>query len=528
MRYWILFFLWGIFLVTVKAADPPRLIVVLVVDELNNDLLNQLQPDFSQNGFNAVARNGFRYMSMVSSEWSGYPGTRMAGLFSGTTSALHGIIGEKWFDYRRYEFTKPLTCDSLSLLTHIHYRETKSLSDYLKSYYGSSSQAVGFSLNQPWMIQSLGYSPDAFYLFDLQRGVFFNALNPSGTTAVWCRDFNENILPGCLLNQPWEPVKNLADYHEYKNSNPPADFRTFFYSMKNGTTLPFERVSQSPRGNTLLRDAVVSFLATTDMGKDEVPDLLTIGFSVRPFVTGAPVALSAEKEDMLLRLDKNVASLIDFLDVEIGNENYLLVVTSAMNQGVDQINSGVGAENTGCVDTHKMESLLNLYLMAQYGQGKWVLGISDHNIFLNRRLIAENDLSLKTVEEQSALFLLEMSGVERAVPTYDMLLSPPVNEPFVSNYFPMRSGDLLFSLRAGWQTKPSVWGATQLAESGAVKVPVLVDGWITNEGISIETTYLSELVPLILNQMNIGFPATAEDNGSAGLFPAVKSQSLFP
>jgi hypothetical protein len=108
-----------------------------------------------------------------------------------------------------------------------------------------------------------------------------------------------------------------------------------------------------------------------------------------------------------------------------------------------------------------------------------------------------------------------------------MLLSPPVNEPFVSNYFPMRSGDLLFSLRPGWQTKLSPWGATQLAESGAVKVPVLVDGWITTKGISIETTHLSDLIPLILKQMNIGFPAVAEDDGSKGLFPAVKSESLF-
>ncbi|MGQ1945957.1 hypothetical protein ACT3CD_02490 [Geofilum sp. OHC36d9] len=528
MRYKILFLLWGVFLFTVKAVDPPRLIVVLVVDELNNDLLNQLQPDFSQNGFNAIARSGFRYMSMVSTEWSGYPGTRMAGLFSGTTSARHGIIGEKWFDYRKYEFTRPLTGDSSSLIKHIYYRDAKSLSDYLKSYYGYSSQAVGFSLNQPWMIQSLGYSPDAFYSFDLQRGVFFNALNPSDTTAAWCNDFNRKIMPQNLLNQPWEPVKELIHYQAYKNRNPQADSRTFFYSMKNGTTLPFERVPGSPRGNMLLRDAVVSFLAATDMGKDEIPDLLTIGFSIRPFVTAPAVSLSVEKEDMLLRLDKDVASLVDFLDVEIGNKNYLLVVTSAMNPSVDRINSGKEAENTGWVNCNKMESLLNLYLMAHYGQGKWVLGISDHNIFLNRRLIAENNLSLKTVEEKSALFLLEMSGIERAVPTYDMLLSPPLSEPFVSNYFPMRSGDLLFSLRPGWQTKPSVWGTTQLAESSAVKVPVLVDGWITSEGISIEPTDLSDLVPLILNQMNIDFPAVPEDDGSAGLFPAVKSKPLFP
>lgn len=528
MRYWILFFLWGVFWVAVKAVDPPRLIVVLVVDELSNDQLNRLQPDFSQNGFNAIARKGFRYMSMVSSEWSGFPGTRMAGLFTGTTSARHGILGEKWFDYRKDEFTRPLTRDSSSLLTHIHYRETKSLSDYLKSYYGSSSHAVGFSLNQPWMIQSLGYSPDAFYLFDLQEGAFFDALCPSDTTAVWCNNFNRKILPESLLNQPWEPVKDLVHYQSYQNRNPQTDFRTFFYSMKNGTTLPFERVPGSPRGNTLLRDAVVSFLAASDMGKDEIPDLLTIGFSIRPFVSTPAVSLSLEKEDMLLRLDMDVASLVDFLDVEIGNENYLLVVTGAMNPSVDRINSGKEAENTGWVDCNKMESLLNLYLMAHYGQGKWVLGISDHNIFLNRRLIAENNLSLKTVEEQSALFLLEMSGIERAVPTYDMLLSPPVNEPFVSNYFPMRSGDLFFSLRPGWQTKPSGWGTTQLAESGAVKVPMLIDGWITSEGISLEPTHLSDLVPLILNQMNIDFPAVTEDDGSAGLFPAVKTQSLFP
>lgn len=502
--FWVTFL--TLILVGVKtyAAEPPKLIVFVVVDELDNNQLNFLQSEFSKNGFNGLANGGHRFMSLVSTDFSGYPGTRVTSLFTGTTPSRHGVIGERWMDYQKGEFNLAPSLDSLSLHKTIFYNQSRSLADYLKSYYGHKSLSVGFSLNAPWMIHSLGYSPHHFFTFDLSKGIFFDALQTDSTEYSWLKRFNSSISSTSLLKSQWGPVKDISNYLEYKNQRDAAEeFRTFFYTMRGKGNSLFERVASSPAGNTLLRDVVVTYLANSELGKDNIPDLLTICFTTKPFVETPSFWLPAEKEDMLLRLDENIASLVEFLDYQYGSENYLLALTSASSSAEEKQMVGKKTLNGGFVDQKKIGALLNLYLMALHGQGNWVLGVYDHQIFLNRQLISENSLLLKEVQEKSALFVMEMAGIARTIPTFEMMLTPPIDEPFKSNFFPMRAGDLFYTLKPGWEANQAESFGVQSSVSGAELVPFILKGWGVSPGVTIKRMNINSIVPNLLNQMNI-------------------------
>lgn len=508
MQYkWIWIFLLTFFLIGVKchAVEPPKLIVFVVVDELGNNELNFLQSEFSKTGFNGLAKEGHRFMSMISTDFSGYPGTRVTSLFTGTTPSRHGVIGERWMmDYQKGEFNVPPSVDSASLHKAVFYNQSRSLADYLKSYYGHKSLSVGFSLNAPWMIHSLGYSPHHFFTFDMSKGIFFDALQSDSTEVRWLHRFNSTIPHNALLKNQWGPVKDISNYFEYKNQKDKTkEFRSFFYNMKGSESSLYKNVASSPSGNTLLRDVVVSYLANSELGKDEVPDLLTICFTTQPFVETPSVWLPVEKEDMLLRLDQNLSSLIEFLDYQYGSENYLMALTAASSSAEEKQIAGKQNTNSGFVDQKKIGALLNFYLMALHGQGKWVLGVYDHQIFLNRQLINQSALSLKEVQEKSALFVMEMSGIARAIPTFEMMLMPPADEPFKSNFFPLRTGDLFYSLKPGWEANHVEAFGVQSSVSGGNLVPFILRGWGVNPGVTIEKENINNVVPKLLEQMGI-------------------------
>mgnify|MGYP005925210951 FL=1 len=58
-------------------------------------------------------------------------------------------------------------------------------------------------------------------------------------------------------------------------------------------------------------------------------------------------------------------------------------------------------------------SLLNVYFVPKYGNGEWVSGYHNGQIFLNHKLIKDNGIDPKTIRTEAADLLLRMSGISR-------------------------------------------------------------------------------------------------------------------
>jgi len=482
--------------------QPPKLILTIVIDELDNDLLLLLQSSFSEKGINRISREGFRFMSATSYDFAGYPGTRLTSIYTGVNVAEHGIVGERWYNQNKEFFTEKASFDNPnSLKEALKSNMARTLGDYFKSFYGQQAGVASISINSPYMVHTLGYKPDYFFTINPENAQFYETL--TFNDYFWVNEFNSRYSTVNYLTKQWGPLNDITSYVEfrYTDSNNRNNFRNFLYDMnQNGS---YEKVIGSPYGNSLLRDFIVAFLVNSKFGQDNIPDLLSVCFNTNSFLKTATTILPAEKEDMILRLDLEIASLIDFLDIELGRKNYLIIFTSATSPPPDTSTFGQQGITTGFFEPEKSMSLLNLYLMALHGQGKWVLGCNDGMIFLNHNLIEQKGLSLKTMQEEVALFMFEYSGIKSALPLHDYILNSHCDNFINRNLFPKRTGDVFISLFQGWQTPKTELGSRQDGKSGFQTVPFIFFGWETEKGAWLENIDVIDIIPLFMKYLEL-------------------------
>ena len=91
--------------------------------------------------------------------------------------------------------------------------------------------------------------------------------------------------------------------------------------------------------------------------------------------------------------------------------------------------------------------------MALYGQGDWVIGYQNRQIFLNRKLIKERDVDADEMRNRAASFLIQMTGVQDVYTSQRLLLSNGTDRVAAmrNGYYPKLSGDLVLDLCPGWE-----------------------------------------------------------------------------
>jgi hypothetical protein len=219
------------------------------------------------------------------------------------------------------------------------------------------------------------------------------------------------------------------------------------FNLQNGTDKRFTdyaALKQSPAINTEINRLVPLFLEKTELGKDANCDLLTITY------------VAGETPEDYNLLDGEVAALLDLLEQKVGKDNVLVFIAAIPTQPGTQP-APVPAPTqkvitNGEFHLERSRALLNMYLMALYGQGQWVEDYNGLQLYLNKRLIEEHKLSLHEVQDKAAEFLIQMSGI-REVYTSTGLLQAAAPEEAVQRrnaYYRERSGDLWIDILPGW------------------------------------------------------------------------------
>ena len=72
----------------------------------------------------------------------------------------------------------------------------------------------------------------------------------------------------------------------------------------------------------------IACIQNENLGKGKETDLLSISFSSTDYVGHAFGIRSVEVEDTYLRLDKDIESLLNYLDKELGKDTYMVFLTA--------------------------------------------------------------------------------------------------------------------------------------------------------------------------------------------------------
>ena len=79
-----------------------------------------------------------------------------------------------------------------------------------------------------------------------------------------------------------------------------------------------------------------------------------------------------EMQDTYVRLDRSIASLLDIIDKKVGLQNVVFFITSTGYTDTESPDLGLYRVPTGEFHLNRCAALLNMYLMATYGQGQYV------------------------------------------------------------------------------------------------------------------------------------------------------------
>ena len=323
-----------------ETPSVPRLIVVIVVDQMRYDYLTRFQ-DLYQDGFRTLLEKGAvfteaRYRHALTVTAPGH-----AAIMTGRHPATSGITSNNWFD-PDLNATRAAVADPdyrslggpgagaspLSLLA-------ETFGDRLKQK-NPASRVIGISIKDRSAILMAGRDAEAAYWYSATCQCFVTSSYYMEQPPAWLTAFNQSHPPDRFEGKLWERLlDDPTVYEKYSRADPfEHEFdgrQVVFPHVLNGTESPTDmspNARRSPLGDQLLLDATLAAIEGHQLGSDGAPDLLAVGFSSPDYVGHLFGPFSQEAMDIYLRLDRVLGQLFTELDERVGLDRTLIVLSS--------------------------------------------------------------------------------------------------------------------------------------------------------------------------------------------------------
>lgn len=531
--------IWGILILMVafcssiaaqSTPKKPKLIVGIVVDQMRQDYLYKYADRYSEDGFKRLINEGFMMKNGHYNYIPTYTGPGHASVYTGTTPATHGIIGNNWYVKSTGE---SIYCAGDSTVTNVGGTPgngqisprnllTTTITDELRFASNKRSKVVGIAIKDRGASLPAGHLGDAYW-FDSENGDFMTSTYYHDELPAWVKAFNAKKLPDSYLDQSWETLypidtytQSIADDNPFEASFTGKELSTFPYNLaqlreQNGGP---GLITATPFGNSLTLDFAIAAIEGENLGKGKETDFLAMSFSSPDYIGHRFGPASVELEDNYLRLDRDMATLLEYLDETIGEGEYLIFLTA--DHGVADVATYMESEKvpSGNLNVSYIRSQLIGYMIAVYGEGDWILNVSNEQVFLNEKLARDQKLDLGKIEDELALFLLRFGGIKE-VYTATTMKTAAFEEgrahSLQNGYNHKSSGNLLLILEPGWLTGGAKGTSHGTGFTYDTHVPILFFGWNVKSGSSSRYASITDIAPTLSMMLGIRLP-----NGSTG------------
>ena len=336
---------------------------------------------------------------------------------------------------------------------------------------------------------------------------------------VWVQDFNDNGLAKQYSTENWEPLLKIDEYKNSNKDNSPYE-GTFGEEKEPIFPHPMDsslsRIRTSPFGNSLVNKFAMTAISSEQLGTDAATDFLAVSFSSTDYIGHRFGPNSIEVEDTYLRLDRNIVELLNHLDEKVGVGNYLVFLTS--DHGVVDVPASLKDRGLpgGYFNSGVAFDSLQTYLNTSYGEGDWIEQYRNQQVYLNRNLISDQDISLENMQHNVARFLQRFPGVASTNTAHNFereAYSEGLQAMYQRGHYPERSGDVYIQLAPGWLDTSSPVGSSHGSPySYDTHVPLIFYGWNIPQGSSSEKTVIPQIAPTISNMLQIEFPNGSDAN----------------
>lgn len=517
------------FITVAQIKDQPKLVVGIVVDQMRYDYLEKFYDDFSENGFKKLMNDGTNFSNCVINYIPTVTAAGHASIYTGTTPFYHGIIANDWKD--RVTLKNINSCDALSSSEKLlgediskdkspERLESSTIGDQLKLNNYGKSKVIGISLKDRGAMLPVGKSANGAFWFDDSAGRFVSSYYYYNTLPEWVANFNNSGKINSYLENDWSLLRPIdvykdlpSDNSEYENDLFSEGKTSFPHSFNN---VPkdelYSKLAHTPFGNQIVLDLVKEAITNEKLGQRDFTDHLAISFSSTDKIGHEFGPQSYEVKDTYLRLDDQLADLLNTLDKTVGSENYILFLTAdhgvmENTKHLHDLNFDAGVlENSGFYDN------LTNYLFTKYNSRNIISTRFSRNLYLNEKEINELGLIKSDVEKTIKKYLIknvhEVDEVYTRTELELLSASRETSNHILNGFNNKRSGDILYSVKANYLHWEKKYGSQHgSGHQYDVHIPLLFYGNGIRSETRNEKVYIVDIAATVCDFIGVNKPS---------------------
>lgn len=504
----------------------PKLLVALVIDQFRADYLTRFHDCFRPpRDAKKKTWGGFRYLTDLGA-W--YPngqygilqnmtGPGHATILSGSFPASNGIALNDWQDRAT---GKMVYCAEDAAFGWIGGGGGDHAGGSPKNFIGStvgdelkavsrSSRVVSLALKDRAAIFMGGHGADAALWMDPGRFQWTSTKYyfPDGELPAWVRDANTD------LAKRREQVITQFDFLPKLATLAPGAEGLVPQGLRWGD----KAAAATPAGLEITEELAERAVDAMKLGAGKAPDVLAVSLSSHDYAGHALGPEHPALEAMTVAEDQTLSRFFNFLEKRVpgGMKNVLVVLTA--DHGVAPTPEAAKARKlpAGRVDEDALKKRLETRLADRFGDVKhgWVSRVSEMNVFLDAKAIADRKVERAAVEEEARREVAATPGVATAFTGTDYaarrLPAGLTGKQALNTYFPGRSGDVV-GILAPFFISGDIAANHQTGYSYDRTVPIVFAGPHVVSGVFAQEAQTVDIAPTIAFLLGTVAPSNSE------------------
>ena len=310
------------------AAAPsarPKLVVLIVVDQLRGDMLDRYRSDLSK-GYARLMNGGAwftnAYQDHAITETAPGHASTLSGRFPASTGIISNSAGVADRDY-------PLLGGAREIGASPDRFVGTTLTDWLAAN-DPRTRVLSVSFKDRGAILPIGKSKRDVYWYSTSTGNYTTSTYYRDTLPAWVTAFNARRIPQRYVGGEWKLSRPLNAYAEpdsvpYENGG--EDF-TFPHHFPTDTVRAFSYLQYTPTMDSLTALLALEGLDRLDLGRGPQTDLMSVSFSATDRIGHTYGPDSREAHENEIRLDQTIGWFIDSLYKVRDSSSIMLALTA--------------------------------------------------------------------------------------------------------------------------------------------------------------------------------------------------------
>lgn len=505
--------------------DRPKIVVGIVIDQMRWDYLYRYYNRYSTGGLKRIINKGFSFENTLLPYVPTYTAVGHTTIYTGGIPATHGMVGNNWFDKGS---NKNVYCTDDSTVQGVGNNDVSgkmspknmwatTITDELRLSNNFESKVIGIALKDRGAILPAGHSANAAYWYDEKTGKWITSNYYMQQLPDWVNVFNAKDEPGNMMKKDWNTLypintytQSTADNQDYELALSGLTSPVFPHKLSTVGSVKYSTFKYTPYAATYTFNFAKAAIENEKLGSGKATDFLTVSISSTDYMGHSFGPNSIEAEDTYLRLDKDIADFLNYMDAKIGINNYLVFLSA--DHGAAHVPAFLKEHkiDAGVFSDLAINQQLNKIVEDSFGIKQTILSVQNYQVYIDVRSIKNNSKDISTVKNLIIQTLKNLPFITNVFETdkmNDITLAEPLKTMLINGYTPTRSGDIQFIVKPGYFDGGKKGTTHGLWNPYDAHIPLLFYGWNIKPGKTNRETYMTDIAATLAAMLHIQMPS---------------------